>query len=58
MSSSIKIKLVKSMICTPKKHRDVVLGLGLKKLNQSVERQDTPQIRGMISKISHLLSVE
>jgi len=58
MSSLLKIKLVKSMICTPKKHRDVVLGLGLKKMNQTVERQDTPQIRGMITKIAHMLNVE
>jgi large subunit ribosomal protein L30 len=58
MSSNLKIKLVKSTICAPKKHRDIVTGLGLRKLNQTVERQDSPQIRGMISKIAHMLSVE
>jgi large subunit ribosomal protein L30 len=58
MSSMLKITLAKSTICTPKKHRSVVEGLGLSKLNQTVERQDTPQIRGMINKVSHLLVVE
>ncbi|MSN27120.1 MAG: 50S ribosomal protein L30 [Geobacter sp.] len=58
MSTMLKITLVKSTICTPKKHRDVVSGLGLTKLNQSVQRIDSPEIRGMINKVSHLLSVE
>ncbi|MEI6214767.1 MAG: 50S ribosomal protein L30 [Desulfuromonadales bacterium] len=58
MGSMLKITLVKSIICTPKKHRDVVAGLGLTKLNKTVQRVDTPQIRGMINKVSHLLSVE
>jgi large subunit ribosomal protein L30 len=58
MSRLIKIKLVKSTICTPNKHRSVVDGLGLTKINQVVQRIDTPQIRGMINKVSHLLSVE
>lgn len=57
MSSNIKITLVKSVISVPKKHRDVVAGLGLKRVNQTVERIDTPEIRGMVSKVSHLLSV-
>ncbi|MDD2898553.1 MAG: 50S ribosomal protein L30 [Desulfuromonadaceae bacterium] len=54
----LKITLVKSTICAPKKHCAVVAGLGLSRLNQTVERQDSPQIRGMINKIGHLLSVE
>ncbi len=58
MSNIIKITLKKSTICTPKKHRDVVAGLGLSKLNQTVQRKDCPEIRGMINKISHLLTVE
>jgi len=57
MSNKIQVTLVKSTIGRPKKHRDVVAGLGLKKLNHSVEHVDTPEIRGMISKISHLLNV-
>jgi large subunit ribosomal protein L30 len=58
MKSELKITLTKSTICTPKKHRAVVIGLGLSKLNQSVLRQDSPQIRGMIKKVGHLLTIE
>lgn len=57
MSATLQITLVKSTIGKPKKHRDIVAGLGLKKLNHSVEHADTPQVRGMISKISHMLNV-
>ena len=54
----IKITLVKSAIARPGKHKAIVAGLGLRKLNGSVVRKDTPEIRGMISKISHLVQVE
>ncbi len=54
----LKITLVKSGIARPGKHKVVLVGLGLRKLNASVIRQDTPQIRGMINKVSHLLKVE
>ena len=57
MSGTIKIKLVRSIICTPEKHRRVVKGLGLRKLNQVVERPDTPAFRGMVKKVPHLLAV-
>lgn len=57
MSTKLQVTLVKSTIGRPKKHRDVVAGLGLKRLNHSVEHNDTPEIRGMISKISHMLNV-
>ena len=58
MSGLLKITLTKSTICAPKKHCSVVAGLGLTKLNQTVQREDTAQIRGMINKVSHLLTVE
>jgi large subunit ribosomal protein L30 len=58
MCSMLNIKLIKSSICTPAKHRSIIAGLGLKKLNQTVVRKDSPQIRGMISKISHMLTVD
>ena len=51
----IKIKLYRSPICTPEKHKRVVKGLGLRKLNQVVERPDTPVFRGMVKKVPHLL---
>lgn len=58
MAANIKVTLKRSPIGRPEKHRKVVEGLGLGKLNSSVIRQDTPEVRGMINKISHLVSVE
>jgi large subunit ribosomal protein L30 len=57
-AKKLKITLVKSGIARPGKHKLVLIGLGLKKLNKPVLRQDTPEIRGMINKVSHLLLVE
>jgi len=57
MEAKIKIKLVHSPICTPEKHKKVVRGLGLRKLNQVVERPDTPAFRGMVKKIPHLVEL-
>ena len=56
MEAKIKIKLYRSPICTPVKHKLVVKGLGLRKVNQ-VERPDTPVFRGMVKKVPHLLKV-
>jgi len=53
----IRIKLVRSPICTPEKHKRVVRGLGLRKLNQVVERPDNPNIRGMVGKVPHLVAI-
>ena len=53
----IRIKLVRSPICAPEKHKQVVRGLGLRKLNQVVERPDTPAFRGMVNKVPHLLTI-
>jgi large subunit ribosomal protein L30 len=53
----IKIKLVGSPICTPEKHKKVVRALGLRKMNQVVERPDTPGFRGMVKKVPHLLAL-
>jgi large subunit ribosomal protein L30 len=58
MTQKIKVTLVKSMIGRPEKHRRVLKGLGLKKLNKTVELDDTPSIRGMINKVSYLLREE
>ena len=57
-AKKLKITLVKSGIARPGKHKVVLIGLGLKKMHHSVLRVDTPQIRGMINKISHLVKVE
>ena len=57
MEGKIKIKLYRSPISTPDKHKRVVKGLGLRKLNQVVERPDSPVFRGMVKKVPHLLMV-
>jgi large subunit ribosomal protein L30 len=54
----LKIELIRSVIGRPKKQREVVKGLGLRKLRSSVVRKDCPEIRGMIRKIPHLLKVD
>jgi len=54
----LKIKLVRSVIGRPRKQREVVKGLGLRKLNSEVIREDRPETRGMIRKIPHLIKVE
>jgi large subunit ribosomal protein L30 len=58
MSKMLKVTLVKSMIGRPEKHRKVLEGMGLTKLNRTVELQDTPSIRGMVQKVSHLVVAE
>ncbi|MBI2355228.1 MAG: 50S ribosomal protein L30 [Deltaproteobacteria bacterium] len=57
MSAKLQVTLVRSTIGKPKKHRDIVAGLGLKRLNKTVEIADTPETRGMIAKISHMLTI-
>ena len=52
------IKLVKSLIGSKKDQIATVEALGLRKLHSCVEKPDNPQIRGMIFKVSHLVSVE
>ncbi len=47
----------RSPICTPEKHKAMVRGLGLRKMNQIVERPDTPAFRGMVKKVPHLLAL-
>lgn len=54
----IKVTLKKSVIGCDEKQRRVVKGLGLKKVNNSVILLDTPDFRGMINKVSHLLDVK
>jgi len=54
----LKIKLVRSVIGRPQKQREVVKGLGLRRINSEVIREDRPETRGMIRKIPHLIKVE
>lgn len=55
--STIKIKLVKSLIGRPEKHKRTIEALGLRKIGQEVEKNDTPQIRGMIHLVNYLVEV-
>ncbi|HKS75800.1 MAG TPA: 50S ribosomal protein L30 [Terriglobales bacterium] len=55
--STLHIKWVRSAICSPVKHKLVVKGLGFTRLNQVIERPDTPAIRGMVAKIPHLVEI-
>lgn len=57
-NSKIKVTLVKSLIGRLEAHKACARGLGLKKINQTVEVVDTPENRGMINKISYLLKSE
>ena len=56
-SGKIYIKWVRSAICTPKKHKLVVKGLGFTRLNQVIERPDNAAIRGMVKKVPHLVEI-
>ena len=58
MAKMIKITLTKSTIGASPKQRKVVEALGLKKMHQTVEMADTPQTRGALAKVSHLVTVE
>ncbi|HIG44391.1 MAG: 50S ribosomal protein L30 [bacterium] len=57
-NKTIKVTLTKSTIGRLKTHKACVLGLGLKRVRQTVEVIDTPENRGMINKVSYLVSVE
>jgi len=57
MALKLKITLVRSAIDRPQTQKDTVRGLGLRRLHQSVVREDTPSIRGMVRKIQHLVTV-
>lgn len=56
--SSVRVTWVKSMIGYDQRQRATLRGLGLRRLNQTVELKDAPQVRGMITKVAHLVRVE
>jgi len=56
--NKIKVTLIKSVIGTKQDHRATVRGLGLRRLNHTVELIDTPQVRGMINKVRYLVKWE
>jgi len=57
-AKQLRIELVRSVIGRPRKQREVVKGLGLRRMHSHVIRPDRPEIRGMINAIPHLLKVE
>lgn len=57
MAGNIKVILKRSPIGHPEKHRKVLIGLGLTKLNKAVVRKDTPELRGMVGKVKHMVEV-
>lgn len=58
MAKKLTITLKKSGINRPERQKRTLKALGLTKLNKSVELEDTPELRGMIKRVEHLLSVE
>jgi large subunit ribosomal protein L30 len=56
--SALKVTQVRSLIDRPKDQKDTVRRLGLRRMHDTVIKQDRPEIRGMISKVRHLVSVE
>lgn len=58
MAKKLKVTLLKSTIGTGRRHQACVKGLGLRRIRHTVEVNDTPAIRGMIHKVSYLVSFE
>jgi large subunit ribosomal protein L30 len=58
MAKTLEITLTKSLIGRPKDQRETVKALGLRKMHQTVVKEDNAAIRGMINKVSHLVTVK
>ncbi len=58
MAGKIKITQIKSVIGSPHDQKATVRALGLKRISDTVEQEDTPVIRGMVFKVKHLIEVE
>jgi large subunit ribosomal protein L30 len=56
--SKLRVTYIKSSIGYNKRQKSTIKALGLRKLNQTVEHDDTPVVRGMINSVSHLVAVE
>jgi large subunit ribosomal protein L30 len=57
-SGKLAITLVRSSIGTPRAHRTILLGLGLRRIRHTVIRPNTPQVQGLVHKLSYLLDVQ
>ncbi|MEQ2528975.1 50S ribosomal protein L30 [Robertmurraya yapensis] len=58
MANKLEITLTRSVIGRPQDQKDTVKALGLRKMHQTVEKNDNPAIRGMINKVAHLVTVK
>ncbi|HBY86687.1 MAG: large subunit ribosomal protein L30 [Colwellia sp.] len=58
MSKTVKVTQLKSSIGRLPKHRATLRGLGLRRINHTVELEDTPSVRGMINKVYYMVKVE
>lgn len=58
MADELRITLIKSHIGRPEKHRAVLMGMGLNRVNKTVTLKDTQAVRGMVKKVEHLVKVE
>ena len=56
-AATVRLQWVRSAICAPGKHKKVIRGLGFTRLNQTIERPNTPDIRGMVAKVPHLVRI-
>ena len=56
--AKLKVTQVKSVIDRPKRQKETMKALGLTRMHRTVEHNDTPQVRGMINKVQHLVKVE
>jgi large subunit ribosomal protein L30 len=55
--ATVTVRLVRSGICTPKDQKETLRGIGFRRMGQSVTRDDTPALRGMLRKVRHLVDV-
>ena len=56
-AKTIKLKQIGSPIRRPESQRQILIGLGLNKMHRVVERQDTPEVRGAVAKVPHLVAI-
>lgn len=58
MGDQIRVTLIRSQIGRPDKHKAVLMGMGLNRVHKTVTLPDTPEVRGMVRKVEHLIRVE
>ena len=56
--ATLKIKWTRSFVGCPRGMRQTIRGLGFRRMNQIIEREDTPAVRGMIAKVHHLVEIQ